>query len=107
MGSALVSISSRQTVEADVSSPLRERSATGMVLLGVGLLAIALNLRIGVVSVPPELGLALASVVLDRLALGAHARYHRAHLAHTHPIRDLNLDLLVVDNLGDLADQPA
>jgi CP family cyanate transporter-like MFS transporter len=55
MGSALVSISSRQTVEADVSSPLRERSATGMVLLGVGLLAIALNLRIGVVSVPPEL----------------------------------------------------
>jgi len=48
-----------------------------------------------------------ARVLLDRLTLGANPRDHRAHLAHAHPVRDLDFDLVVVDDLGDLADQPA
>src|SRR5215813_5528577 len=51
--------------------------------------------------------LALRAVVLDRLALGAHARDHRADLSHAHAIGNLNLDLLLIDDLGDLADQPS
>src|SRR5687767_13780982 len=47
------------------------------------------------------------ALLLDRLALGAHVRHHRAHLAHAHLVGKLHLDLLVVDHLGDLADQPA
>src|SRR5262245_3573922 len=54
---------------------------------------------------PQALG--LAALLLDRFALGANARDHRAHLAHAHPVRDLHLDLIVVDHLGHLADQPA
>ena len=48
----------------------------------------------------------LELLVLDRLALGAHARHHRAHLPHPYPVGDLDLDLFVVDHFGDLADQP-
>ena len=48
-----------------------------------------------------------SALVLDRLALGANARDHRAHLAHAHAVGDLDLDLVIVDHLGDLADQPA
>src|SRR5215510_13729198 len=50
--------------------------------------------------------MALGAIILDRLALGANARDHRAHLAHAHAVRDLDLDLVVVDDLGHLADQP-
>src|ERR1700710_280281 len=50
-----MSVSSQRAAEPEVGSPVRERSAAGLALLAVGLLAIALNLRIGVVSVPPEL----------------------------------------------------
>src|SRR5262249_13901909 len=53
------------------------------------------------------LGRRSARLVLDLLALGANARLHRAHLAHSHAVRDFHLDLVVVDDLGDLAHQPA
>ena len=47
------------------------------------------------------------ALLLHRLALGAHVGHHRAHLPHAHAVGDLDLDLVVVDHLGDLADQPA
>jgi MFS transporter, CP family, cyanate transporter len=50
-----MSVSSEPIPDAAVGGQVRARSAAGLVLLGVGLLAIALNMRIGVVSVPPEL----------------------------------------------------
>src|SRR5262245_47754720 len=46
-------------------------------------------------------------VVLDRLALGAHARDHRAHLPHAHTVGYFDLDLLLVDHLSDLPHQPS
>src|SRR6476620_7059195 len=46
------------------------------------------------------------ALVLHRLALGAHFGDHRAHLAHAHAVGDLHFDLVVVDDLGDLADKP-
>src|SRR5215468_11271396 len=45
-------------------------------------------------------------VVLDRLALGAHARNHRAHLPHAYAVGNLDLNLLLIDHLGDLTNQP-
>ena len=57
-----MSVSSQRAAEPEVGSPVRERSAAGLVLLGAGLLALALNLRIGVVSVPPELNAIEASL---------------------------------------------
>src|SRR5215510_1920646 len=45
-------------------------------------------------------------VVLDRLALGAHARDHRTHLPHAYAVGNLDLDLLLVDHLGNFAHQP-
>ena len=45
--------------------------------------------------------------VLDRLALGADAGDHLAHLAGADAVGDLELDGVVVDHLGDLADQAA
>src|SRR5262249_31318177 len=47
-----------------------------------------------------------ARFVLHRLALGLHARHHRADLAHAHTVRDLHLDLVVADDFDDLAHQP-
>src|SRR5271154_3253760 len=47
------------------------------------------------------------AVVLDRLALGTHIGHHRAHLPHLYAVGDLDLDLVVVDHLGDLADETA
>src|SRR5579863_547305 len=47
------------------------------------------------------------AVVLRRLALGAHVAHHRAHLPHPHAVGDFDLDLVVVHDLGDLADETA
>src|ERR1700722_1026709 len=52
-------------------------------------------------------GRSARAVVLHRLALGAHFADHRAHLPHPHAVGDLDLDLVVVHDLGDLADEPA
>src|SRR5271169_3805123 len=47
------------------------------------------------------------AVVLHWLALGPHFGDHRAHLSYPHAVGDLDLDLVIVDHLGDLADEPA
>ena len=47
------------------------------------------------------------SLVLHRLTLGANIGEHLPHLANAHVVRDLDFDLVVVDHLGDLADEPA
>src|SRR5580698_5740761 len=52
-------------------------------------------------------GRSARAVVLHRLALGAHFADHRAHLPHPHAVGDLDLDLVVVHHLGDLADEAA
>ena len=49
---------------------------------------------------------AWGALVFRRLALGAHARDHRAYLPHAHAVRNLDFDLVVIDHLGHLADQP-
>src|SRR5712692_4959117 len=53
--------------------------------------------------------LARRALVLDRLSLCAHVGEHRAQLPHPQALGDLDLDLgrVVVDLLGDLADQAA
>src|SRR4051794_26383583 len=51
--------------------------------------------------------LAFRPIILDRLALGAHARDHRADLAHAHTIGNLDLKLLLIDHFGNLADKPS
>src|SRR5215467_7376118 len=51
--------------------------------------------------------LALRALVPHRLALGPDTRHHRAHLAYTHAVGDLDFDLLVIDDLGNLAHQPS
>ena len=58
-------------------------------------------------SLTDAVGVSSPRFVLDRLALGAHVGDHRAHLAHPHAVGDLDLDLVVIDHLGDLADQTA
>src|ERR1700684_1318742 len=52
-------------------------------------------------------GRSARAIVLHRLALGAHFADHRAHLPHPHAVGDLDLDLVVVHHLGDLADETA
>src|SRR5258705_5804197 len=47
------------------------------------------------------------TLFLRRLPLGANARNHLPHLPHADPVGNLELDLVVVDYLGDFADQPA
>ena len=49
--------------------------------------------------------LALSSFTGSPLA--RTSRHHRAHLPHPHAVGDLDLDLVVVDHLGDLADEAA
>ncbi len=44
------------------------------------------------------------SFFLGRLALGAHARNHLPHLPHADAVRDLELDLVVVDHFCHFAD---
>src|SRR3954451_4206257 len=51
--------------------------------------------------------LVVPCIRLGRLALGTDARDHLAHLAPADSVGDLELDLIVVDDLGDLADQTA
>src|SRR3972149_1788556 len=46
-------------------------------------------------------------LVLPRPALGADVPPHLPHLANAHVVRNLDFDLVVVDYLGDLADEPA
>ena len=48
---------------------------------------------------------ARAALIFDRLTFRANARNHRAHLSYAHAIRDLNLDLILVDDFRHLADQ--
>ena len=65
-----MSVSSQRTAEVEVSGPARGRSVAGLALLGVGLLAIAMNLRIGVVSVPPVLTAIEASLRISPSVAG-------------------------------------
>ena len=50
---------------------------------------------------------ARGDLVLDGLTLRPHVGEHGAHLANAHSFRNLDLDLIVVDHLGDAPDQPA
>src|SRR5579863_3734246 len=45
------------------------------------------------------------AVVLHRLALGANLAHTGTQVPHANTIRDLDLDVLIVDDLGDLADE--
>src|SRR5260370_24710073 len=45
-------------------------------------------------------------LVLHRFPLGTDFGHHRTHLPHADAVRDLDLDLIVVHDLGDLADHP-
>src|SRR6185437_14352878 len=51
--------------------------------------------------------LAGRSLLFHRLTFGPDVAEHSAQLADTHVVRDLDLDLVVVDHLGNFADEPA
>src|ERR1700730_16307622 len=55
----------------------------------------------------PRIWRSARAIVLHRLALGPHLGNHRAHLAQAGAVGYLDLDLIVVDDLRDLTDQPA